>query len=369
MNGLKFYDINAKMPFTLKEIEYLHGVYKETFKHVLESFGLDGRKNFILWGCRCSEVNLVISVTEGAVYLGGEILFFAGVTAIAVEAGSWHIRKKTTLDTQKQFSDGVSREIHERNEAEFFFSPTRPTTDYSIDVYDDRLTDLLSANHTHGQYATTTMLDKAIADEQWVRHDRDAEMVLEYKGLNDQRILSEQAEVAARIAGDADLRSKMVERHWATTAAIGVTAIQLVGSSIGMVRMYGLYEQGRHKQRVTIDTDASETIALIDCNFPLYDGYLFEFIIQKDDTHVGDVKFLKSPDPVPGFALNTKIEIVAIGFAPVNKLRFGSTADFYDTGTGLLHYQLTGTQKASVKFEYDAVVSVWRLVDTKIYNV
>jgi len=361
MNGLKFYDVpNAKMPFTLKEIEYLHGIYKETFKHVLESFGLDGRKKFILWGCSYTITGGNVIAQPGAVYFNGEVLYYPGGSVAHLSTNVHYLRKKTTTDTPKQFSDGYPRDIHEINEVELVASTT--VLD-AVELTGDRLTDLLSANHTHGQYATNTLLNDSIVTERDARSDADAVLRDEYLSKISQEVLN-------RTSADTELRNRLIERHWANTMAIGVTTLQSVGTLlIGMVKIYGLYQPGCHKQRIVIDTDATESIALIDCNYSLYDGYLLEFIVQRDGTHVGDIVFRNSGDVASNVLLNTKIEMVGESFKPVEILRFGSTADFYDTGTGLLHYQLTGTQKASVKFEYDAVVSVWRLVDTKIYNV
>jgi hypothetical protein len=126
MDRLDFNTVNT-LPVYLKDFEYLQDIYKKAFEGFAHAV-LPGtaNENFIISGCE----HISNTVTEGWIYLNGEVLYCAGATGVTAQPSGTYLFKSIAYnaDGNRTAGDNNTHYAWELNRASVIWSSVPGTT-------------------------------------------------------------------------------------------------------------------------------------------------------------------------------------------------------------------------------------------------
>lgn len=136
MNRLKT-NQSGGFPFVLDDLRFLDNAYRQAFTNIAYAISLS---DCILWGCDLSDDGTDITVTEGAVWLNGEILHVPEQTITYVPGHNYFLRLSASYDPNglKTFADSNLYDTYELRVAELFDGGTDTVIASAINIHNDK---------------------------------------------------------------------------------------------------------------------------------------------------------------------------------------------------------------------------------------
>lgn len=127
MNLFKTTD-NGGLPLVLNDFRWIDAGYREAFKAIMSSYGIDDSMTVILNGCERNVVSGTVTISEGYVSLGGEICFVPE-HSYADPVGTfeyWDLNLSFDADGYKTFQSTSNFETYQRRIAKITVASSIP---------------------------------------------------------------------------------------------------------------------------------------------------------------------------------------------------------------------------------------------------